>query len=115
MTPYLRALRWHDALRSDWSFDQVIYAHGYVPTGHVIVTPEVFVMARRVSSGWPAGAFDELSSWDPAGDCWHVWLLAGDPRAALKFLPYELPWISYHRRGKLRVLSLEAARRMLRP
>ncbi len=112
MTPYERAELWHNALGSTWSFADVIKAHG--KCGFIHSTPEVFVMARRIFASDQDTAND-LTFWNPTGNCWHVWLLAGNPRAAWRYLPFDLPFVSFHRRGILRVLPLEDAKRMLHP
>ena len=132
LPPYLRAHAWHEAGGWHWTFEQVIAAHAHNGGGQVHITPEVFVLARPVCRAWPeewicdpqrvavradgdgmAGGGDGgdgiAGADDGAGriaDCWHVWLLAGDAQAALRYLPYELPFMSWHRRGKLRVHAL---------
>ena len=111
MTPYQRAAAWHHRLRSGWTFEEVIEAHGQM--GFIHSTPDVFVMARRVDVDWEPETFSDLEFTAPAGECWHVWLLAGDFRAAMAFLPEPLPFVSFHRRGKLRILTLDQARRLL--
>jgi hypothetical protein len=108
MTPYTRAFFWHDALQSQWEFEEIIARHGQI--GFVHITPDVFVMARRVEADWQDDRLCDLQFTAPAGDCWHVWLLAGDFRAAMAFLPYPLPYVSFHRRGRLRVMTLDRAR-----
>ena len=111
MTPYERAAAWHHRLRSGWTFEEVIEAHGQM--GFIHSTPDVFVMARRVDVDWEPETFSDLEFTAPAGECWHVWLLAGDFRAAMAFLPEPLPFVSFHRHGKLRILTLDQARRLL--
>lgn len=113
MTPYERAERWHRSLGSPMTFEEVIEAHGEM--GFIHSTPEVFVLARRVDSIWDEDEFSNLEFTDWDGDCWHVWLLAGDPSAAWKFLPYPLPFMSYHRRGKLRIKRLHDFRSAFAP
>jgi hypothetical protein len=127
-SPYQRAHGWHLAGGWHWSFEQVIAAHAHNGGGQVHVTPEVFVLARPVCRAWPeewicdpqrvaaradgggnaggGGDGGGIASADGIADCWHVWLLAGDAPAALRYLPYELPFMSWHRRGKLRVHAL---------
>jgi hypothetical protein len=62
-----------------------------------------------VRHDWPDERLCDF--WDVAeageADCWHVYLAAGAWQMALPFLPYELPWISWHRRDKLRVWRWE--------
>jgi hypothetical protein len=111
--PYQRAEAWHRRLGSHMTVAEVIEAHGQM--GYVHSTPEVFVMARQVEADWEDARLCDLEFTAPAGDCWHVWLCAGNFRAAMAFLPYPLPYVSFHRRGRLRVIPLETARRMLRP
>lgn len=111
MTPYQRAAAWHHRLRSGWTFEEVIEAHGQM--GFIHSTPDVFVMARRVHTLWPESGFSDPNLRDLHGECWHVWLLAGDFRAAMAYLPEPLPFVSFHRRGKLRILTLDQARRLL--
>ena len=111
MTPYERAAAWHLRLRSGWTFEEVLEAHGQ--TGFIHSTPDVFVMARRGHSDWNLDEFSDPYATSTTGDTWHVWLLAGDFRAAMAFLPEPLPFVSFHRHGKLRILTLDQARRLL--
>jgi hypothetical protein len=108
--PYQRAEAWHRRLGCHMTFAEVIEAHGQM--GYVHITPDVFVMARRVEADWGDDRLCDLQFIAPAGDCWHVWLLAGDFRAAMAFLPYPLPYVSFHRRGRLRVMPLDRALRL---
>jgi hypothetical protein len=110
MTPYNLAERWHRALGSDWTFAEIIEAHSQ--RGVIHSTPEVFVLARRVHSDWYDDEFRDPFATSATGDCWHVWLLAGDFRAAMAYLPEPLPFVSFHRRGQLRILTLDQAARL---
>lgn len=107
MTPFVRAALCHEGLGSAWSFAQVVEAHAQC--GYVVVTPELCLLFRAVRSDWSEGELCDPLLFSPEPDCWHVWLVAGDYRQALRWTPYPLPWVSCHRRGKLRVMGLEEA------
>lgn len=110
MTPFDHAFRWHFHHGGDLEFSEIIEAHAQC--GVVIITPELFLLGRRVRRDWPEAR--RLDPWATAedGDCWHVWLAAGDWREWEKFLPFPLPWVSMHRRGRLRVWPLDGFRRL---
>jgi len=110
MSPFEMAARWHAALECGTPFVEVLETH--LLTGYVFATPEIFLMGRRVDSR-REGMMADFRATDPEGDCWHVWLLAGDFSKAMRFLPFELPYVSFHRRGKLRVMSLAEAGSLL--
>ena len=109
-SPFERAARAHLSLGSDWSFAEVVEAHAV--SGYVSVTPEVFLLGRAVNSDWSDAELCDPHLWSAEPDCWHVWLLAGDASRVWGLLPYELPWVSFHRRGRLRVVREEVVRRM---
>jgi hypothetical protein len=99
MTPYETAARWHLAHCPGESFRDVIEAHLF--NGHLIAGPRLFLLGRRVSHTWPDELLRDPWQTDPDGDAWHVWLCAGDLRAIPGVVPYPLPWVTYHRRGRL--------------
>ncbi|EIP99340.1 hypothetical protein OpiT1DRAFT_03854 [Opitutaceae bacterium TAV1] len=72
--------------------------------GYVFSTPEFFVMGRAVPRYAPRSQIVGLNVfWSTAAcDCWHVYLMAGDMRAALAMFPYPLPWVSFERSNRLR-------------
>jgi hypothetical protein len=105
-SPYNRARHWHMEGGWHWTFAQLIAAHGE-RGGHVFVTPEVFVMARPVCMSWDEDQICDPQQVATEPDCWHIWLLAGDASAALRFLPYPLPFVSWHRRHALRFHRFE--------
>jgi hypothetical protein len=96
----------------DWqiSFIETIEAHAQV--GYVIITPEIFLLGRRVMRD----CTDEERNdpWVTAvdGDCWHVWMLVGKLQAWHRHLPYSMEWVSMHRRSRLRVRRLASFRRL---
>lgn len=110
MSPFAQAAECHARLGCGMEFWEVIEAHAQV--GYVVMTPELFMLGRRVDRDW--GEDERLDPWVTAetGDCWHVWLLAGDWRCWERFLPYPLEWVSMHRRGRLVVRKLDQFRRL---
>ena len=105
ITPFEQAHDFHAGLRSKWQFHQVIEKHAL--HGYVVITPTVFWLARRVWHDWPDDRLCDLYEVAEDGDCWHVWLAAGDWSGWQDWIPTWLPWVSYHRRGQLRVRRLE--------
>ena len=100
--PYERAARWHIAHCPHTPFVQVVEAHFF--SGVVVSTPDIFVLARRVGHDWDEVRLLDIGQADPAGDCWHVWLFAGN----LPQLPaadmLRLPWVTFHRGHRLVLL-----------
>ena len=107
MSPFTRAALCHEALGSAWSFGQIVEAHAQA--GHVVVTPEICLLFRAVRRDWEERDLCDPLLWSPEPDCWHVWILAGDYRQALRWMPYPLPYVSCHRHGRLRVMELGKA------
>jgi hypothetical protein len=106
VTAFEEAAAWHAAHGGgEMSFGEVVEAHAQ--GGYVFITPEFFLLGRRVARDWDEARRCDPWQVDPAGDCWHVWLAAGDWRGWERFLPYRLPWVSFHRRERLRVWALE--------
>jgi hypothetical protein len=73
--------------------------------GYVHSTPEVFVAARPVPVWWPREMKGDPYHLEegPGVDCWHIYMLAGDLKKAFTFLPFPLTYLSYERRGKIRL------------
>ncbi len=111
MTPIERAMGWHETSGCCLPFVELIAAHGR--HGVVIVTPELFILARRIDPYWPIDRIND--PWDavPDGKCWHVWLAAGDWRHWEQYEPRNGPLVtqvSMHRRRIMRVYGLEQFR-----
>lgn len=64
-------------------------------------------MCREVSSAWDADKM--LAPWEvePGGNCWFVWMLAGDAREAIGKLPHVKPFIAFERENELRIVAAE--------
>lgn len=70
--------------------------------GYVVTTPQAFAMARPVRRDWTPERLRNASEVEPleTADCWFIWALAGDLSVAARWLPCELPWLGFARRGK---------------
>lgn len=95
MNPLAIAARWHSQSGCGIPFHELIEAHA--ATGAVWFTPRCFLLARRIDPDWPPERILDPWQADPAGCCWHVWLLAGDVSEALTLPSAGVPWISWHR------------------
>lgn len=100
MNPYTLARAVYDSEPCARTMAEDMVAH--FERGFVINTPDVFLMFRPVAR---LGDPDEIvNPWQvfPFPDCWHVYLAAGDARQFRKYFPYELPWVSFERKNRLR-------------
>lgn len=85
----------------------------YLINGYVINTPEVFVMAREVSS--KSDMQETINPWRNLGeltnnlkyDTWFIHLMAGDMKKAHSFFPYPHKFISFEKRNKLKHYNYE--------
>ena len=89
--------------------------HSKLLHGWVVSTPQFFVMARPVdSAAQPACIVNPWHRFPPeACDTWHIYLAAGDLRAALAWLPHPLPKIAFERRNILRYYRLESLAQLI--
>lgn len=101
MTPFERAAHWHLEHGGDEPLRNVVEAHFL--GGYVFNTPTAFLMGRAIRAEWVDEDMEDAWLTDSKPDCWHVWLFAGDLAEALRMIPYPLPYISMHRRGKRRI------------
>jgi len=109
MTPFARAAELWLASGTRWPFSRFVEAHAQ--SGMVFITPDLFALVRPVGTDWSTAELNDplLVSTDP--DCWHIGLAAGDVSSLPRLLPF-LPWISYHRRGRLRRIQWTEACRL---
>lgn len=82
----------------------------HLVNGYVLSSPDCFVMGRPIDLRSPREVV--LNPWfafPPENvNAWLVWAAAGTVREILAFLPYELPYLVWQRRGgKLRVYEFE--------
>ena len=99
MTPFAKVSKLY-AVHPEMSFELDLEAH--FDCGYVVSTPEVFAMARPVRKDWSAAKLRNQFLTVPleTADCWFIWCLAGDLSVAARWLPCELPWLGFARRGK---------------
>lgn len=112
MTPFAQAAEAHGALGCGWPFVALVEAHA-LHGGYVFITPDCFLMGRPIRRDWPSKDIANPAKVASDPDCWHVWLMAGELSALLALIPYPLPFVSFHRRGVLRVRPMLAVERAL--
>ncbi|MDB6117408.1 MAG: hypothetical protein JWO08_1189 [Verrucomicrobiaceae bacterium] len=81
--------------------------HFHLCHGYVYSSPGCFAMVREVNHDWSEQRM--LAPWEtqPGGDCWMIWLLAGNAAEAIGKLPHPKPWLATERSGRLRVVAAE--------
>lgn len=112
MTAYDQARAVYDREPCARSFEEDLWFH--LQHGYVYSSPTCFGMAREVNHDWPASRL--LAPWEtqPGGDCWMVWLLAGDAQEAVAKLPHSKPFLAFERTNVARVVKAERFFRRLR-
>lgn len=82
--------------------------------GFVFSTPHYFIMGKPVVRGAQTALIVNpgcIFAW-PECDCWHIYLMAGDPSPAWQIMPWPLPWFSWERKNELRYYSAERIKRL---
>ena len=99
MTPFDHVVQLY-AEHPGMDFEADLEAH--FRHGYVVATPEAFAMARLVRRDWTPERLNNPFHAEPAAtaDCWFIWVLAGDLTVAARWLPFDLPWNGFARRGK---------------
>jgi hypothetical protein len=110
MTPYEQAARVYLKEPCRRTFREDLENHLFL--GWVFNTPSLFMMGRRVQSTWKHKQIADSSLADTEGDCWHVWLAAGDMREAIRFIPFDLPLLSFERANRLVIMPMAKFKRM---
>ncbi|MDZ4287835.1 MAG: hypothetical protein U0984_07745 [Prosthecobacter sp.] len=73
----------------------------YLRHGFVWSSPRSFVLARAIAADWWQD-HDRLTDHTlshPQGDCWFLWLAAGDMREFFEVCPQPKPFVCFCRRG----------------
>lgn len=73
--------------------------------GYVFSTPSYFIMGRAVNADGTNEQIVDPTYHFEVADCWHVYLAAGENPFGefLRLMPYELPYISWERKNRLRI------------
>lgn len=107
MNSYLTAFHEYEKHDRGVSWTDALDFH--LQRGAVISMPEAFVMARRVRMEWEEDLHTMLGPVAEDGDCWHVWVVAGNLESLLKLASrHKVKWLTYQRHGQdwLRHVSL---------
>lgn len=92
------------------------YVRWHLEHGFIFSTPHFFIQGFAVDKDKLGAGLYPLNCWNPQGDCWYVADMAGDMTAAWSILPWELPFIAWHRDragGKdLHIVPLSRMRRL---
>lgn len=101
MTALQQAEQVYRTERCDRSLIQDLALHNR--TGYTLVTATCIAAARPVRKDAREADVLNPSVVFPEGrDAWLVWIVAGDIREAIAALPYELPWIGWQKKNRLR-------------
>lgn len=92
------------------TFEADLAAH--LRSGYVWASPAAFVMARLVRSDWTWAEWGNLELSDPDGDCWCVWIAAGDLAEFFRVCPRETKFACYSRRGFPRLWEFRELQRL---
>ena len=111
MTPFHRAAEVYKREPCAVPFEHDLFMH--LLHGYVISTPQVFAMLREVSRDFTADDMRDPGKTAPGGDCWHVWLAAGDVSALLGMLSPK-KWVAFERLNTPRVWEYERISRLWR-
>lgn len=84
MTPRQQVAELYNKYPQSTTFKQDI--NYYFKHGYVCDTPLAFAMGKPIKYEW--------------GDAWFIHSATGDLKTILTFLPYELPYVVFARRGK---------------
>lgn len=97
MTPFeqARTVYDHESCARTFAEDLQLHLHH----GYVVSTPTTFAMARPVGRHWSYKSLADPSMVDPQGNCWWIWMLSGELREALSWLPDQREWIGYERKN----------------
>lgn len=102
----------HCPERSIWDDMEMFILNGYV-----LATPEYIIMGKAIKKGADWSLINDPTYVFPRHeqDCWFVSAFAGKLSHWLDFLPYELNWLAWQRRGScLRYWTLNRCKTKIR-
>jgi hypothetical protein len=94
-------------------FDAWLSAH--LEHGYVWSSPRSFILARAIRSGWVDSDWWKLSDMAataPDGDCWYIWLAAGDMAEFFEICPERKNFVCFSREEVPRLWEFETIRRL---
>lgn len=111
MTPIEQAAAVYDREYCARSFSEDVEAH--FSTGIVISTPTLFCLAREVWRGsLPELVLDPWVKFE-GGDCWHVYLFAGNLVELFGHCTEPKEWVAFERNNVLRFYRFQSIRRKI--
>lgn len=111
MIPYLAAAAVYDREPCARTFETDLFLH-LLHGGVVVSTPEVFAMVRPVVSTWGIERLRIPSETAQDGDCWWIWLAAGDVG---RLFDWPLPrkrWVAFERANTPKLWEYDRLRRL---
>lgn len=111
MSPLALARRVYETEPCARSFDDDLQLH--LRHGIVLSTPTCFAMIRPVWSRWSHEILQSPWWADPDGDCWMMWLAAGDITPVWDLGPSK-SLVAWEQRNVLRIMPYDRFRRLYR-
>lgn len=83
--------------------------HTANPTGCVIKLPDLIALARPVDKDADPELIVDPKYWFSPSirNCWHIYLLVGNILHARQLLPFELEWMSFERKNRLKIVPFQ--------
>lgn len=112
MTPFQKAREVYSQEACVRTFEQDLLLHYLF--GFVFCAPDYFIMGRPVNrQAEPSLILDPSCGFERQHcNCWHIYLMAGEPDKAWSIMPWELPWFSFERRNELRFYPADRIRKL---
>lgn len=108
--PFLAAAAVYDREPCARTFEADLFLH--LLHGIVVSTPEVFAMVRPVCREWPLAWLRDPERIDPDGDCWWIWLAAGDVRRLFQWPVPAKKWVAFERSNTPKFREYDRLRRL---
>lgn len=87
------------------------------PNGIIVRTTQYIALGKEIVRWMSDEELRNPETPIPAGekpDGYYIYAYVGDFTNFLQFMPYELPWVGWHRRERLRFYSIPQIRRKIR-
>ena len=110
MTPYFAAAAVYDREPCARTFEADFFLH--LVHGVVVSTPEVFAMVRPVVSTWGIERLRTPSETAKDGDCWWIWLAAGNVGSLFAWPFPAKKWVAFERDNTPKFREYDRLRRL---